>query len=135
MEPTVSAVRDNCIELTDPMDPRYIRAWVEFDVEHPLEIVFRFENKNQHGVIVDVVKWVVARPLVVDGLAAIILTGLGDFKCRSNADRFIIKVMGTHTISLPRDQVEFVITEAEALQPIDSVQFEINDADLEEWLS
>lgn len=135
MEATISAAMNGCLGITDPAHPFEFHGRVEFFVERPLEIQFVFITPGQPDAT-----WVVARQLVLDGLESTLQTGLGDFKARSTAKRFIAQLIdgGTGywgTCSLPRDPILFVTSEAEKLAPIREIGLSFTDDELERWLS
>jgi hypothetical protein len=127
MEPTISTTMTGCMNITDPHDPKLFDARMEFFAESPLE--FRFVFMDPAGDA----RWLVGRQLVVDGLDAVLLTGLGDYKSRSTAKRYIIMLKGDGGYwalrSLPKAQVQFVVNEAEHVCPVETAEVDM-DAEL-----
>lgn len=123
-----------CLNISDPLKPIPFRSRMTFDPAHPLEVWFELDLDAKDGPS----RWVVSRQLVFDGLEATLLTGLGDFKCRSNASRFVVQLAAPEcyiaTISLPRDLVHAVISAAEQTCPLRDCGAEPTDEDLAAWL-
>lgn len=135
----ISAKMHNCLNVTDLLNPQVLQGSVEFDPSTPLTVAFTFDWPAGPTWAAGTVVWAVGRQLVLDGLETDLMTGLGDFRCYTSGHRFMVRLAGDRTagdtmLSLPVEQVRFVLDEAERLAPMADVLVELDDAEIAAWL-